>query len=76
MGILLFSCKTVKLSEAEEKQRIGEYYEAANMYRKLYSKAKPAQRHAGLRIIPYGDLLPKDQQYVTRNKRIHECPAL
>ncbi|MDR0699336.1 MAG: OmpA family protein [Tannerella sp.] len=42
-GILLFSCKSVKLSVAEEKQRIGEYYEAANMYRKLYSKAKPAQ---------------------------------
>ncbi|MDR2916389.1 MAG: OmpA family protein [Tannerella sp.] len=44
MGILLFSCKTVKLSVAEEKQSIGEYYEAANMYRKLYSKAKPSQR--------------------------------
>lgn len=42
-GILLFSCKSVKLSVAEEKQRMGEYYEAANMYRKLYSKAKPAQ---------------------------------
>jgi peptidoglycan-associated lipoprotein len=43
-GVLLFSCKSVKLSVAEEKQRIGEYYEAANMYRKLYTKAKPAQR--------------------------------
>jgi peptidoglycan-associated lipoprotein len=43
-GILLFSCKSVKLSVAEEKQRTGEYYEAANMYRKLYSKAKPAER--------------------------------
>ncbi|MDR2680882.1 MAG: OmpA family protein [Tannerella sp.] len=43
-GILLFSCKSVKLSVAEEKQRIGEYYEAANMYRKLYSKAKPDER--------------------------------
>jgi len=44
MGIALFSCKTVKLSVAEEKQSIGAYHEAANMYRKLYSKAKPADR--------------------------------
>ena len=43
-GILLFSCKTVKLSVAEEKQRIGEFYEASNMYRKLYSKTKPDER--------------------------------
>ncbi len=42
--MLFFSCKSVKLSVAEEKQRIGEYYEAANMYRKLYSKAKPAEK--------------------------------
>jgi peptidoglycan-associated lipoprotein len=44
MGMLTFSCKTVKLSHAEEKQRIGEYYEAAGMYRKLYTKAKPVQK--------------------------------
>ena len=44
VGILLFSCKTVKLSDAEEKQRIGEYNEAANMYRKLYAKAKSTER--------------------------------
>ncbi|MDR1381747.1 MAG: OmpA family protein [Tannerella sp.] len=43
-GALLFSCKSVKLSVAEEKQRMGEYYDAANMYRKLYSKVKPAER--------------------------------
>ena len=44
MGVISFSCKTVKLSVAEEKQQIGEYYDAANMYRKLYTKAKPTQR--------------------------------
>ena len=44
VGILLFSCKTVKLSVAEEKQRIGEYHEAATMYRKIYSKSKSEQR--------------------------------
>ena len=44
VGIMLFSCKTVKLSVAEEKQRIGEYHEAANMYRKIYTKSKPDQR--------------------------------
>ena len=40
----LFSCKSVKLSDAEEKQRIGEYYEAAAMYRKLYTKTSPKKR--------------------------------
>ena len=44
LGILLFSCKTVKLSDAEEKQRIGEYNEAANMYRKIYGKTKKDER--------------------------------
>jgi peptidoglycan-associated lipoprotein len=44
MGVMVSSCKTVKLSDAEEKQRIGEYFEAAGMYRKLYSKSKPDQR--------------------------------
>ena len=43
-GMVMFSCKTVKLKDAEEKQRIGEYYEAAGMYRKLYGKAKPPER--------------------------------
>ena len=43
-GILLFSCKTVKLSVAEEKQRIGEYHDAANIYRKIYAKTKPEER--------------------------------
>jgi len=41
---MLFSCKTVKLSDAEEKQRIGEYNEAANMYRKIYGKTKKDER--------------------------------
>ena len=40
----LLSCKSVKLSDAEEKQRIGEYYEAAAMYRKLYTKTSPKKR--------------------------------
>ena len=34
----LYSCKSAKLSDAEEKQRIGEYYEAAAIYRKVYTK--------------------------------------
>jgi peptidoglycan-associated lipoprotein len=44
VGVWLSSCKTVKLSDAEEKQRIGEYFEAASMYRKIYTKTKPEQR--------------------------------
>jgi peptidoglycan-associated lipoprotein len=43
-GVLSFSCKTVTLRMAEEKQHIGEYYEAAEMYRKLYSKSKATER--------------------------------
>jgi peptidoglycan-associated lipoprotein len=41
---LLFSCKTAKLSTAEEKQRIGEYYEAAAIYRKVYAKISPKDK--------------------------------
>ena len=40
----LYSCKSAKLSDAEEKQRIGEYYEAAAIYRKVYSKTSPKKR--------------------------------
>lgn len=41
---LLFSCKSAKLSDAEEKHRIGEYFEAAAIYRKVYTKTPPAKR--------------------------------
>lgn len=41
---IISSCKTVKLKDAEEKQRLGEYYSAAEMYRKLYTKSKPEQK--------------------------------
>ena len=40
----LYSCKSAKLSDAEEKQRIGEYYEAAAIYRKVYTKTSPKKR--------------------------------
>lgn len=40
----LYSCKSAKLSDAEEKQRIGEYYEAAAIYRKVYTKISPKKR--------------------------------
>lgn len=41
---LLTSCKAPKLADAEEKQRIGEYFEAAAIYRKVYSKTSPQKR--------------------------------
>ena len=41
---LLFSCKSAKLSDAEEKHRIGEYYEAAAIYRRVYTKTSPKKR--------------------------------
>lgn len=40
----LYSCKSARLSDAEEKQRIGEYYEAAAIYRKVYTKTSPKKR--------------------------------
>lgn len=40
----LYSCKSAKLSDAEEKQRIGEYHEAAAIYRKVYTKTSPKKR--------------------------------
>jgi peptidoglycan-associated lipoprotein len=39
----LFSCKTAKLSDAVAKEERGEYYDAAQVYRKVYSKT-PAQK--------------------------------
>jgi len=45
MMICLFSgCKSVKLSDAVEKQRLGEYYAATEMYRKLYRKTKSDEK--------------------------------
>ncbi len=44
IAITLSSCKTAKLSDAEEKQRIGEYYEAVGIYRKVYQKTSPQKR--------------------------------
>lgn len=41
---LFCACRTAKLSDAEEKQRIGEYYEAAAIYRKIYTKTSPNKR--------------------------------
>ena len=43
-ALLLFSCKSAKLSDAEEKQRIGEYFEAAAIYRIAYTKTSPQKR--------------------------------
>ncbi|MCK9343768.1 MAG: hypothetical protein M0P33_07650, partial [Massilibacteroides sp.] len=40
----LFSCKTLKMADAEEKQQIGEYYDAAQIYRHLYRKTPPKER--------------------------------
>ena len=40
----LYSCKSAKLSDAEEKQRIGEYYEAAAIYRDIYTKTSAKKR--------------------------------
>jgi len=41
---LLAGCKSAKLSDAEAKQQLGEYYAAGEIYRKLYRKTKPDQK--------------------------------
>lgn len=38
LSLLLFSCNTAKLSDAVAKQELGEYHDAAQIYRKVYSK--------------------------------------
>lgn len=43
-AFILFSCKQVKLSEADLKFAQGEYFEAASMYRKIYRKTSPKNR--------------------------------
>ena len=39
--LLLVSCKSAKLSDAVAKQDRGEYFDAAQVYRKVYSKTSP-----------------------------------
>ena len=43
--LLLFSCKSAKLSDAVAKQEKGEYYDAAQIYRKVYGKTSAKKRH-------------------------------
>ena len=43
--VLLFSCKTAKLSDAVEKEERGEYHDAAQIYRKVYGKTSPKKKH-------------------------------
>ncbi len=43
--LLLFSCKSAKLSDAVAKQEKGEYYDAAQIYRKVYGKTSSKKRY-------------------------------
>ena len=52
---LVTSCKTVKLKDAEEKQQLGEYYAAAEMYRKLYTSRSPTRRTCALTSLTAWD---------------------
>jgi peptidoglycan-associated lipoprotein len=42
---LLFSCKTAKLSDAVAREEKGEYFEAAQIYRKVYGKTSPKKTY-------------------------------
>ena len=50
LGVFMFSCKPVKLSDADRHFKNGEYFEAASMYRKLYRKTPPKNRELRGRI--------------------------
>lgn len=43
--ILLISCKSAKLSDAVERHERGEYYEAAQIYRRVYQKTSSKKTH-------------------------------
>lgn len=43
--LLLYSCKSAKLSDAVAKQEKGEYYDAAQIYRKVYGKTPSKKRY-------------------------------
>ena len=43
--LLLFSCKSAKLSDAVAKQEKGEYYDAAQIYKKVYGKTSAKKRY-------------------------------
>ena len=49
---LLASCKSAKLSDAMKKHQMGEYYEAAIIYRKVYNRT-PAKKKALRGAISY-----------------------
>lgn len=42
--LFLSSCKSAKLTDADEKYRIGEYFEAAVIYRKVYTKTDAKEK--------------------------------
>ncbi len=44
-ALLLYSCKSAKLSDAIAKQEKGEYYDAAQIYRKVYGKTSSKKRY-------------------------------
>lgn len=46
LSLLLFSCKTPKLSEANAQFNRGEYFDAAKTYRAVYGKLKPREDRA------------------------------
>ncbi|MDR0427999.1 MAG: OmpA family protein [Dysgonamonadaceae bacterium] len=43
--VWLFSCKSAKLSDAVERHERGEYYEAAQIYRRVYQKTSSKKTH-------------------------------
>lgn len=44
LTVWITGCNRATLSKAKERYNLGEYYEAARIYRKIYNKTKPKER--------------------------------
>ncbi|MDE6859273.1 MAG: OmpA family protein [Duncaniella sp.] len=46
LALATLSCSTVRMSDADAAMERGEYYDAANTYRKIYNKLRPREQRA------------------------------
>ena len=52
IGLLLFSCNEAKLSQARRQYLSGDYFAAAETYRKIYAKT-PREQRAMRGVVAY-----------------------
>ena len=69
---LLVSCSGAKLSVANEQYARGEFYDAAQTYRKVYSKTNPRKERKLRGEIAF-KMLPSHQHGSAKFCRLPEC---